>query len=66
MTSMCFNGQYVLTSVNKMHISKNYIHFPIKSTTTKQFKEDHQPKKYNKKITFLRKYFPILVNQMER
>ena len=45
LTSMCSNGQYAAFSVNKMHISKNYILFPIKCTQTTQFKQDHQPEK---------------------
>ena len=67
MTSMCSNGQYAAFSVNKMHISKNYILFPIKNIpTTHNSKKITCQKKYNKKTTFSRKYFPILLNQMER
>ena len=67
MTSMCSNGQYAAFSVNKIHISKNYILFPIKSTpATHNSMKITSQKKYNKKTTFSRKYFPILLNQMER
>ena len=53
MTSMCSNGQYAAFSVNKMHISKNYIHFPIKSTpTAHNSKKITSQKKYNKKLRF--------------
>ena len=67
MTSMCSDGH------------KNYILFPIKNTQTtqnskkitrqtkrkkKKKKPTHTPQ--NKKTTFSRKYFPILVNQMGR
>ena len=34
MTSTCSNSQYAEFNVNKMNISKNYILFPIKSTST--------------------------------
>ena len=64
---MCSNGQYAAFSVKKVHISKNYILFPIKCTpTTHNSKKISSQKKYNKKTTFSCKYFPILVNQMER
>ena len=67
MTSMCSNGQYAAFSVNKMHISKIYTLFPIKcNQTTHNSNKITSQKKYNKKTTFSRKYFPILVNQMER
>ena len=67
MISMCSKGQYAAFSVNKMHISKTYILFPIKCTqTTHNSNMITRQKKYNKKTTFSRKYFPILVNQMER
>ena len=66
MTSMCSNGQYA-AFINKMHISKNYTLFPIKCTqTTHNSNKITSQKKYNKKTTFSRKYFPILLNQMER
>ena len=64
MTSMCSNGQYAAFSVNKMHIFKNYILFPIKCTqTTHNSNKITSQKKYNNKTTFSRKYFPILVLQ---
>ena len=68
MISMCSDGKYAAFSVNKMHISKSYILFPIKCTQTSHNsnKITSQKKKYNNKTTFSRKYFPILVNQMER
>ena len=34
LTSMCSSGQYAAFSVKKMHISKNYILFPVKCTQT--------------------------------
>ena len=62
---MCSNGQYAAFSVNKMHISKNYILFPIKSTPTiHNSNKITSQNKYNKKTTFSRKYFPILLNQI--
>ena len=47
MTPMCFVGQCAAFNVNKMHISKNYIIFPIKNTQTTY---------YSKKITSQKKY----------
>ena len=56
MTSMCCDGQYAAFSVN-MHISKNYILFPIKSTQiTHNSKKITSQKLNNKKTTFSRKY----------
>ena len=66
-TSMCPDRQYAVFNVNKMHISKNYILFPIKNTQiTHNSKKITSQKKYKKKTTFSGKYFPIFVNEMER
>ena len=54
-------------SVLIIHISKISILFPIKCTqTTHNSNKITSQKKYNNKTTFSRKYFPILLNQMER
>ena len=63
---MCSNGQYAAFSVNKMHISKHYVTSSSLLNAPKQHTiQTRSParKKYNKKTTFSRKYFPILLNQ---
>ena len=53
LTSTCSNGQYAAFSVNKMHISKIYILFPIKCTqTTHNSNKITSQNKYNNKTTF--------------
>ena len=51
---MCSNGQYAAFSVKKVHISKNYILFPIKThPNNTEFKQDHQPdKNITRKLLF--------------